>query len=193
MSSQFVNNVDGLAQDCCNSIADAMELQQSCAKPSMWLVYSRTPSVLRRLPPACHVDRAAARSRWGLCRGLGVGLLAGPWVGGMGETPPLRELVCDMLSWALSMSYWANTTSPQTFTKQWPWNNNIHMIQIRFFFLQKLKASNFYIQTKMLLHCKFAYYFFIVILLTRVTCPTVNGSARQNKFYLIVAQGHTTL
>ena len=27
--------VDGLAQDCSNSIADALELLQSCAKPSM--------------------------------------------------------------------------------------------------------------------------------------------------------------
>ena len=34
--SQFMQvYVDGLAQDCSNSIANALELLQSCAKPSM--------------------------------------------------------------------------------------------------------------------------------------------------------------
>ena len=28
--------IDGLAQDCSNSIADVLELLQSCAKPSMY-------------------------------------------------------------------------------------------------------------------------------------------------------------
>ena len=30
------NDIDGLAQDCSNSSALAMELMQSCAKPSIW-------------------------------------------------------------------------------------------------------------------------------------------------------------
>ena len=30
------SHVDGLVQDCSNSIANALELLQSCAKPSMW-------------------------------------------------------------------------------------------------------------------------------------------------------------
>ena len=32
-------HIDGLAQDCSNSCALAMELLQSCAKPSTWLHY----------------------------------------------------------------------------------------------------------------------------------------------------------
>ena len=34
------NNIDGLAQDCRNSIANALELLQSCTKPSIWLCIS---------------------------------------------------------------------------------------------------------------------------------------------------------
>ena len=34
---QYVNaDVDGLVQDCSNSIANALELLQSCTKTSMW-------------------------------------------------------------------------------------------------------------------------------------------------------------
>ena len=32
----YQHNVDGLVQDCKNSSALAMELLQSCIKPSMW-------------------------------------------------------------------------------------------------------------------------------------------------------------
>ena len=31
------DQVNGLAQDCCNSIAYALELLQSCSNPSMWV------------------------------------------------------------------------------------------------------------------------------------------------------------
>ena len=31
-------NIDGLAQDCSNFIANALELVQSCTKPSIWLI-----------------------------------------------------------------------------------------------------------------------------------------------------------
>ena len=31
----YANHIDGLVQDCGNSIANALELPQSCAKPSM--------------------------------------------------------------------------------------------------------------------------------------------------------------
>ena len=31
------DNIDGLVQDCSNSIANALELLQSCTKPSIWL------------------------------------------------------------------------------------------------------------------------------------------------------------
>ena len=36
----LLNHISGLSQDCGNSIADAMELPQSCAKPSL---YSQVP------------------------------------------------------------------------------------------------------------------------------------------------------
>ena len=37
-------HIDGLAQDCSNSIANALELLQSCAKPSICLalIYDRS-------------------------------------------------------------------------------------------------------------------------------------------------------
>ena len=31
------HNIDGLVQDCSNSIANALELLQSCTGPSIWL------------------------------------------------------------------------------------------------------------------------------------------------------------
>ena len=34
--SSFSLYIDGLMQDCSNSITDAMYLPQSCAKPSIW-------------------------------------------------------------------------------------------------------------------------------------------------------------
>ena len=34
----FMAYVDGLVQDCSNSIANALELLQSCTKPSMWFL-----------------------------------------------------------------------------------------------------------------------------------------------------------
>ena len=39
-----LEDVNGSAPDCCNSSASAVELPQSCAKPSMWW-YERTPAV----------------------------------------------------------------------------------------------------------------------------------------------------
>ena len=36
IGARFEQYVDGLAQDCSNSIALAMELLQSCTKPSLW-------------------------------------------------------------------------------------------------------------------------------------------------------------
>ena len=33
----LITHVDGLVHDCCNSIANALELLQSCTKPSIWL------------------------------------------------------------------------------------------------------------------------------------------------------------
>ena len=33
-----LKNIDGLVQDYSNSIADALELLQSCTKPSMWSI-----------------------------------------------------------------------------------------------------------------------------------------------------------
>ena len=35
-------NIDGLAQDCSNSIANAMELLQSCTMPSIWTSWKQT-------------------------------------------------------------------------------------------------------------------------------------------------------
>ena len=35
-SIDFHCNIDGLVQDCSNSIANALELLQSCTKPSIW-------------------------------------------------------------------------------------------------------------------------------------------------------------
>ena len=32
-------NIDGLVQDCSNSSAIAIELLQSCTKPSTWYIY----------------------------------------------------------------------------------------------------------------------------------------------------------
>ena len=42
---EFYHHVDGLAQDCSNSSALAMELLQFCTKPSIWSYsyYSRSP------------------------------------------------------------------------------------------------------------------------------------------------------
>ena len=39
-------HVDGLVQDCSNSSALAMELLQSCSKPSMWCVIDLTMPLL---------------------------------------------------------------------------------------------------------------------------------------------------
>ena len=35
-SLHLIHYIDGLAQNCSNSIANALELLQSCAKPSIW-------------------------------------------------------------------------------------------------------------------------------------------------------------
>ena len=35
---------DGLVQDCSNSIPNALELLQSCTKPSIWVVPKNAPS-----------------------------------------------------------------------------------------------------------------------------------------------------
>ena len=37
----MVIHIDGLVQDCSNSIANAMELLQSCTKPSICAIYVR--------------------------------------------------------------------------------------------------------------------------------------------------------
>ena len=34
--NETLSNIDGLVQDCSNSIANALELLQSCTKPSMY-------------------------------------------------------------------------------------------------------------------------------------------------------------
>ena len=39
LSNYTENYIDGLMQDCSNSIANAMELLQSCTRPSMWCHY----------------------------------------------------------------------------------------------------------------------------------------------------------
>ena len=41
-TSTPVGHIDGLVQDCSNSIADALELLQSCTKPSIWTLLSQT-------------------------------------------------------------------------------------------------------------------------------------------------------
>ena len=38
----FLFHIDGLVQDCSNSIANALELLQSCTEPSMWSSYVET-------------------------------------------------------------------------------------------------------------------------------------------------------
>ena len=38
--------IDGLAQDCSNSIANALELMQSCTKPSIWFVVNLVKYIL---------------------------------------------------------------------------------------------------------------------------------------------------
>ena len=48
---------DGLAQDCCNSIANALESLQSCAKPSIW-THKRHCITLHSLP--LNVNREVA-------------------------------------------------------------------------------------------------------------------------------------
>ena len=55
---QYVNmfirrhiHVNGLVQDCSNSIANALELLQSCTKPSMWL-YTLVHSLVMMSPEA---------------------------------------------------------------------------------------------------------------------------------------------
>ena len=39
----LTHNIDGLAQDCSNSIANALELLQSCTKPSIYLIFPLYP------------------------------------------------------------------------------------------------------------------------------------------------------
>ena len=34
--NKIQHDIDGLVQDCSNSIANALELLQSCTKPSIW-------------------------------------------------------------------------------------------------------------------------------------------------------------
>ena len=36
VSDYYRNYIDGLVQDCINSIANALELLQSCTKPTIW-------------------------------------------------------------------------------------------------------------------------------------------------------------
>ena len=43
---QFLH-IDGLMQDCNNSIANALELLQSCTKPSIYPAYDLLPDVRR--------------------------------------------------------------------------------------------------------------------------------------------------
>ena len=38
-SSEKQNHVDGFVQDCSNSIANALEILQSCTKPSIWYYF----------------------------------------------------------------------------------------------------------------------------------------------------------
>ena len=42
VNNQFlnINYIYGLVQDCSNSIANAMELLQSCTKPSVYVYYN---------------------------------------------------------------------------------------------------------------------------------------------------------
>ena len=36
MDGDFANSIDGLVQDCRISISNALEILQSCTKPSIW-------------------------------------------------------------------------------------------------------------------------------------------------------------
>ena len=36
LETVYINQIDGLVQDCSNSIVDALELLQSCTKPSKY-------------------------------------------------------------------------------------------------------------------------------------------------------------
>ena len=47
-------HINGSTQDCSNSIANAMELLQSCIKPSIWIVYALSP-----VPKICIVNGLA--------------------------------------------------------------------------------------------------------------------------------------
>ena len=72
-----VTNIDGLVQDCSNSIANALELLQSCTKPSnyifmlpqkntaslMWVYCQRSGYWLSGWLP-CHPKRYMKQSSW---------------------------------------------------------------------------------------------------------------------------------
>ena len=57
-----VNCIDGLVQDCSNSIANAMELLQSCAKPSVFWQVNAKEMLLKYLNTICPI-----KSRWFCC------------------------------------------------------------------------------------------------------------------------------
>ena len=50
-----VIRIDGLVQDCSNSIANALELLQSCTKPSMYALVNEKP-LLEMISTYCHID-----------------------------------------------------------------------------------------------------------------------------------------
>ena len=50
-----VIRIDGLVQDCSNSIANALELLQSCTKPSMYALVNGKP-LLEMISTYCHID-----------------------------------------------------------------------------------------------------------------------------------------
>ena len=51
ISMQYIYNIDGSVQDCSSSIANALELLQSCTKPSIcynWMCYNQTNWITNR-------------------------------------------------------------------------------------------------------------------------------------------------
>ena len=51
--------IDGLVQDCSNSIANTMELLQSCTKPSIWY---HCPKILTKTPHSYGVSIVSSKS-----------------------------------------------------------------------------------------------------------------------------------
>ena len=53
-------DIDGLVQDCSNYIANALELLQSCTKPSIYQLVSRLTSYMDGLVQDCSISIALA-------------------------------------------------------------------------------------------------------------------------------------